>query len=106
MTDLARAQAFFGGLFGWEFKQFMETMVVFGQGAHHIGGLAKVDSVSPASYATVWFRVESIEAVLALTPRVGGSVTSEKKEVPHVGWSATIADPDGNPVGVVEFGPS
>lgn len=33
----------------------------------------------------------------------GGSVIPGKTEVQHVGYSAQVADPDGNRVGLVQF---
>ena len=43
-----------------------------------------------------------IEAYLERTGKLGGSVVFGKKVVPSVGWSAQIADPDGNRVELVQ----
>ena len=32
VTDLDKAQAFYGGLFGWDFRSFFDGMIVFGIG--------------------------------------------------------------------------
>ena len=45
VTDLEKSQAFYGGLFGWDFRSFIDGMVVFGIGDQHIGGLMKTDKV-------------------------------------------------------------
>jgi len=102
-TDLERSQRFFEGLFGWKFRAFTDKMVVFGTDEGHVGGLEKVDAVRPGTTPSVWFRVPDIEAYVAKASGLGGSVLREKTELPHVGWSAQLADPDGNPVGLVQF---
>ncbi|HLK15432.1 MAG TPA: VOC family protein [Fimbriimonadaceae bacterium] len=102
-TDLGRAQTFFGALFDWQFRAFGDSMVVFGSGDDHVGGLFKVDSVRPADYAVAWIEVDDVESTLAAAVTAGGSVNSAKKPVPGVGWSGEFADLDGNPIGVVQF---
>jgi predicted enzyme related to lactoylglutathione lyase len=103
VTDLDRAQSFFGGLFDWKFQSFGDTMVVFGTGEHHIGGLTKVETARPGYSPSVWIEVDDVEVYCAKARHLGGTVVSEKSPVPNVGWSATVADLDGNPVGLVEF---
>jgi uncharacterized protein len=102
-TDLERSQRFYEGLFGWKFRQFTDQMVVFGTDDGHVGGLEKVDAVSPGSTPSVWFQVADIDTCLSKVPGLGGSVLRPKGDLPHVGWSAQAADPDGNPVGLVQF---
>lgn len=102
-TDLARSQRFYEGLFGWKFRAFSEQMVVFGTDEGHVGGLEKVDQVTPGNSPSVWFQVPEIEEYLAKVEHLGGRVLRGKTELPHVGWSSQIADPDGNPVGLVQF---
>ena len=41
--------------------------------------------------------------VVAGIRTLGGTVVSPKSDVPNVGWSACIADPDGNLVGMVQY---
>ena len=78
-------------------------MVVFGQGEKHIGGLQKREPVNPGNSPSVWFEVASVDAMVEKAADLGGKVLEPKHEVPHVGWSATVGDPDGNPVGLVQF---
>ncbi len=102
-TDLARSQAFYEGLFGWTFRSFGDDMVVFGQGEKHIGGLIRSEARTPGNSPTVWFEVEDVDAMVTKALTVGGAAAKPKAEVPHVGWSATVSDPDGNTVGLVQF---
>lgn len=104
-TDLKRSRAFYQGLFEWTFKEFGPEMVVFGVGDSHIGGLQKSNNVSASQSPSVWIEVDELEGYLAKAPALGGSVLRDKHEIPSVGWSAVLADPDGNHVGLVQFHP-
>ena len=103
VTDLDRAQAFYGGLFAWDFRSFVEGMVVFGIGDQHIGGLMKTDKVEAGRSPGIWFKVADLDGMIAKTLALGGSTPNEKHPVPGVGWSITVRDPDGNDVGFVQF---
>lgn len=103
VTDLDKAQAFYGGLFGWDFRSFIEGMVVFGIGDQHIGGLMKTDKVEASKSPAIWFKVADIDAMIAKTVTLGGTTPNEKSQVPGVGWSVTVNDLDGNEVGFVQF---
>jgi predicted enzyme related to lactoylglutathione lyase len=78
-------------------------MVVFGSGDQHIGGFVKAEWVNAGESPSVWFEVESIEAMLEKAVSAGGKVIEGKSDVPSVGWSATVGDLDGNRVGLVQF---
>ncbi len=78
-------------------------MVVFGIGDQHIGGLMKSDTPRPGSSPSVWIEVGDVEGMCLRAVSLGGTVLSEKSPVQHVGWSALVADQDGNPVGMVQF---
>lgn len=102
-TDLERSQLFYSQIFEWKFASYGPEMVVFGTDEGHIGGFMKVEHVRTGDSPSVWFDVESIEAVLAQAVAAGGEVKSPKSEVPGVGWSGVFTDPDGNAVGVVQY---
>src|SRR5436853_554078 len=88
VTDIAKAQQFYEGLFGWKFTSFGDEMVVFGNGADHIGGLSKAAKVTPSQNPSIWIEVDDIEAYRAKASKVGGSTGREKQALPHVGWTA------------------
>ncbi len=103
-TNLDQSQAFYEGLFGWTFREFMGgTMRTFGIGADHIGGLMLVDAVRPGHSPAVYFDVTDLDAILVKVGELGGSVPTPPHEVPGVGFSAMLADPQGNRIGLVEF---
>ena len=103
VSDLDRSQKFYEGLFGWTFRSFFEGMVIFGNGDEHIGGLMKSDSVTPGTSPSIWFKVESLDAMIQKVGELGGSAPNEKHPVPGVGHSVAVLDPDGNQVGLVEY---
>lgn len=103
VSDLARAQQFYGAVFDWDFDAFMEDMVVFGQGESHIGGLMRVDQVDAGHSPSLWFKVENLDATLVAATQAGGTIESPRSPVPGVGFSASILDPDGTPIGIVEY---
>lgn len=103
-VDMDRAQAFYEAVFGWTFREFMGgAMRVFGTGETHVGGLMKVESVKAGTSPSVWLHVEDCDATVAKALAAGGAVMKAKDEVPGVGWSAQFSDPEGNPVGIVQF---
>jgi predicted enzyme related to lactoylglutathione lyase len=101
VSDLGRSQEFNSALFGWRFSPFIPNMVVFGVGDEHFGGLMKVERVEPGRSPSVWFRVKDLDASVALDTANGGSSLEPKGEVPGLGWSAVVTDPDGNRVRLV-----
>ncbi len=103
VTDLDRAQAFYEALFSWRFSPFTPDMVVFGVGDDHIGGLMRVDTVAPGRSPSVWYRVKDLDASIALATAHGGTLSEPRSEVPGVGWSAVVSDPEGNRIGLVLF---
>ncbi|MBN9501775.1 MAG: hypothetical protein BGO01_06210 [Armatimonadetes bacterium 55-13] len=103
VTDLNQAQKFYGTLFDWEFKAFGEEMIVFGTGSEHIGGFMKADEVVPGNSPSVWLECASIDEVMAKVEPAGGQISVPKAPLPGVGFSAAIKDPEGNPIGLVEF---
>lgn len=104
VTDLDRSVAFYKRLFDWTFADFpIPNMRIFGYEDKHIGGLMKADSVNPGGSPSLWFRVKDLDAMVSKAQSLGGSVVAPKSEVPNVGWSACVSDPDGNPVGMVQY---
>ena len=97
------SQKFYEGLFGWEFRSFVEGMVVFGIGDQHIGGLMKREQVVVGKSPNLWFQVESLDDMMKKAVEFGGTASDEKSPVPGVGWSTTVLDPDDNIVGLVQY---
>jgi len=103
VTDLEQAKAFYGTLFEWEFKPFGDSMLAFGTGTEHIGGLMKATDSVRGNSPSVWLDCPDIDSLLKKVGPAGGTVASEKSPLPSVGFTALIRDPDGNHIGLVEF---
>ena len=102
-TDLVAAQAFYEAVFEWKFRSFTPGMAVFGVGDTHIGGLMKVDAVEPGNSPSVWIEVEDVDVMLAKVELAGGRVRTPRNFVETVGWTADFVDPEGTPLGLVQF---
>jgi len=115
--DGARARSFYGGLFGWAFRNFAlagadEYTLVGpeGTGKESVhGGIMPVDParLSDAAGTALWipvFRVDDCDAAVARAGDAGGQVYTEPEDTPGVGRIANCADPFG--AGFMVLGPS
>lgn len=103
VTDLSRAQRFFEGMFEWTFQSFGDEMVIFSVGDRHLGGLTKVKTTEPGLSPSIWIETDDIDASVRRAASLGGRAGADRQPVPGVGFSATVRDPDGNTVGLVQF---
>ena len=103
VSDLGKAQAFFGELFGWQIAEVegFEGYPMW-QAPNKIsgGGLAPRSEgfTQPRSYV----EVDSIDETLAAVREQGGSVVMEKSPISETSWWAIFTDLDGNTVGLYE----
>ena len=89
VTDLERAMAFYGALFGWTFEH------VAGKSAH-VGNTdlpMGIVAHGAQDLRFLYFRVADIAATAATVTSLGGSVL-ERGEAPS-GLNATCSDPGG-----------
>src|ERR1700710_1216340 len=98
VTDLAAAKAVYTALLGAPPQHDADYYVGFDVPGQHIGLVPGGDMTSPVAY----WHVPDIEAKLAEVTAAGATV----KEAPHdVGWGrlvATVTDPDGNVLGLLQ----
>jgi predicted enzyme related to lactoylglutathione lyase len=94
VKDADAAQAFWGGVFGW---QFGEPMPGFDY------RMARIDDASGAaiggggetkSSPNVYLNVEDIDATVAKVRELGGKA-DDKSPVPGHGWFSACTDPQG-----------
>ncbi|HEU0167642.1 MAG TPA: VOC family protein [Chloroflexota bacterium] len=102
--DPAKAQKFYGDLFGWN----------VGPAQAEMGGYAMVDPKSSGlsvgigsegpggrNRTTFYVEVPDVQAALDKAVQLGGKVVSPPMEIPGAGVSiAQFSDPDGNLVGL------
>lgn len=111
--DPARAQAFYGQLFGWTFTKWGEHeywLIRTGEGQPGIdGGLLKrmggpLDRQTP--HPVVAFvctmGVDDTDAYVARATSLGGEVAVPKTAVQGVGWLAYVKDTEGNIFGLMQ----
>src|SRR3954464_334496 len=97
--DTGKATAFWGGLFGWQFKNFP------GPSEYHMTRLAEQQGAAVTNMEAgkkgprPYFLVEDIGAGAAKVNELGGTA-SEAMPVPQMGWFSTCTDPHGNEFGL------
>ena len=73
-------------------------------GAALAGGITRRPDFMPAGWLP-YARLEDMEACIRAATRLGGNVVREPAAVPHTGWYAVLADPEGNLFGVFQPDP-
>ncbi len=109
-TDPKGAEAFYTKLFGWQTRPFkVEGMpagappyTVFFTDPNSMGvaGMMAVPSPTGHSHWQAYVIVKSVDATLALTPKLGGKVLMPASDIPQVGRIAIIEDPQGAIIGL------
>ncbi|MFD5214478.1 VOC family protein [Microbacterium sp. NPDC058345] len=103
VSDMAKASAFYSGLFGWniaEMPGFEGYPMWSAPNGISGGGLAPRDAdfTQPRSYV----EVDSIDDTIAAAKDAGGTVAMEKQSITDTSSWAVIVDPDGNRIGLFE----
>ncbi len=105
--DLAKTQAFYAAVFGWEFMAYGDCTAMIGNLGSHcpkptdgIGGHINSLGHPPHNYVTVYAQVDDIAATLANIEKLGGKTLVPQQEVPGMGWFAWFTDPEGNALGL------
>jgi predicted enzyme related to lactoylglutathione lyase len=101
VTDLAAAKAVYTALLGMPPQHDAEYYVGYEAAGQHIGlvpGAGAQGMTSPVAY----WKVPDIEAKLAELTAAGAKVKDTAREVGGGRVVATVTDPDGNVLGVVQ----
>ena len=95
-ADIERAQRFWHGLFGWDFKDSgMPGMDYRIARTGEMMASALFEQAERAGYPNYYFNVADIEAALAKIRELGGE-TEPKSPVAAMGWLAKCRDSEGN----------
>jgi uncharacterized protein len=109
VRDTAKARAFYGPLFGWEFHEYGPALMVNNLGpmvqpphtpTPGIGGHINALGHPPHTYCVVYAQVDDLAAIIAHATKLGGKQIVPPTEVPGMGQFAWISDPEGNTVGL------
>jgi predicted enzyme related to lactoylglutathione lyase len=103
--DTAKARAFWGGLFGWEFQAFEGSPTEYHttQFSETQGG-AIMEADGDKRGARVYFDVDDIRAGTARVSELGGTA-GDAMPVPGMGWFAICEDTEGNEFGLWQTDP-
>ena len=102
--DTGKAQAFYGGLFGWEFDAYPPGSEYHMARIDDSSGVA-VSGMEPGRRGTrSYFDVDDIRASKARVEALGGEA-DEPMPVPTMGWFVTCRDPHGNDFGLWQSDP-
>ena len=106
--DLDRAQRFDSELFGWEMQQSpeMPDYAMFRSGPGESGGAIGLRGQTAPQRLRIYVEVDSLDATVARTLELGGSVNVEITDVPGMGRYAAVVDTEGNEIGLWESAPA
>jgi uncharacterized protein len=101
-TDPAKVARFYGQLFGWKFNKWeggnMDYWLISHKDAQSpddtMGGLYKRNM--PQEGFLNYINVKSIDESIKNATNLGATVVMAKQEIPNIGYSAVLKDPDGN----------
>ena len=99
--DVERAKAFYGAVFGWEFRAMdgFDGYYLYTAGPGDLGGgIGKRGENAPDAVRN-YIAVDDIEASLAAVTSNGGSVVTPKTDI-GIGWYAAVKDTEGNEIGI------
>jgi predicted enzyme related to lactoylglutathione lyase len=97
----AALRQFYGELFDWEITGDASYGLVSAV-ADGIGGGILQTSPGVPSYVTIYVAVDDLESALEHATRLGGRSLLSRMPIPGVGAFAMFADPEGNPIGLME----
>lgn len=101
VSDLEAAQAFYGGLFGWEFTPAMDGYVLIKAGDGLGGGMYKCDEPPADGGANIYVEVDDIDACLEQATAAGAKMEMPKHVIGEGhGAIAFFRDPAGFKMGI------
>jgi len=107
--DVERTQAFYGAVFGWQFREygppgFVQIMDASGEAA--MGAIQQRRQLlddEPTRGFECTFGVDDIDATREQIIAAGGTILMDKSTIPNVGHLLAFQDPGGNPALVMQY---
>lgn len=105
VTDVERAKAFYGDLFGWTFRPMAEYhpdywLIDTGEDRGTIGALWPTDVAPTDSGAVVYIAVSDLPDAIARAEHLGGTLVREPTDVGDGTRFAWVRDPTGTLLGL------
>jgi uncharacterized protein len=97
-SDIARAKAFYGELFGWKLKESPEyNEITNGDAPYPQGGLMQLrPEMGPMpSHWSVYFQVDSVDGEVERAKGLGATLLAGPMDIPNAGRFAVMKDPQG-----------
>ena len=103
-SDLDRAQAFYGTVFGWTFEsagpEYGGYVSAFSDGHSVAGLMGNAPEYQTPDTWTTYLHTADVKATVAAAVAAGGANSMEVMEIPEKGWMALLTDPAGATVGL------
>jgi len=100
-TDLPKAKAFYGALFGWKLDDMpmgTETYTMIDVGENEMGvggGMMKIPMPGMPSAWLAYVAVDDVKASTAKAKQLGAHVMKDVTEIPNYGSFSVLTDPTG-----------
>ena len=95
--DTAKAGKFYEDLFGWKIETDTKMNYTMWAPAEGVGGgFSPITEANKPGNVLIHVDSDDIEVDLKRIKALGGTVLSEKTEIPQIGWFALFKDPTGN----------
>jgi predicted enzyme related to lactoylglutathione lyase len=100
-VDPAKQRAFYAALFNWDISDGFIKNIPAGIGGPEPGPAGHIRG-SDRSGVTLYVQVRDLDETLAKAKELGGIVVLDRLQVPDGATLAAIADPEGNPITLVQ----
>jgi len=108
-TDVDGAQRFYGEVFGWTTSDMGPEYGgyrIFQRGETRVGGLMTLPDDSMPAHWQPYVAVDDADGTTAKAKELGGSALMEPMDVPNVGRTAVLRDPQGAVFGIIKPEPA
>ena len=100
-NDLERAKAFYGAVFGWQFRDMegYENYALYTAGPGDMGGGIGLRGQTAGDVVRNYIAVNSVDHAVAAAVANGGAIVAPKTDI-GIGWYAAVIDTEGNELGL------
>lgn len=99
-TDFEASKKFYSNLFGWKMEAFDANYSILKKGDDAIGGMMKAPQPGVPTHWLPYITVEDVDAMAAQATKFGGKICAPPFDIPNVGRTAVLMDPQGAVFGI------